>query len=209
MVLVEVRIVGVFYLEFILRFIDTELLSDLQLSYHVNLIFSYHLTDLLGRFRDFKNEQQIFLSYLFFYHTTHKFGHSSARTETNIPRHITLLLFSNIRSFLRELSWWRTYHIEVNKHSSSSSHHGEALNHFSPKQWAVVGREGRFGHNHPSSLFPPLARGHYTSCPPVKWENLCNVEILTWQVTFLTYSTTQIFSSSDHVGRDWRKSSWN
>ena len=92
-----------------------------------------------------------------FYHTTHKFGHSSARTETNIPRHITLLLFSNIRSFLRELSWWRTYHIEVNKHSSSSSHHGEALNHFSPKQWAVVGREGRFGHNHPSSLPSPAA----------------------------------------------------
>ena len=132
------------------------------------LIYNYHIMSTLyshiisqiywwGRFRDFKNVQQLFLSYFCFT----KFGHSSARTETHIPRHKTLLLFSNIRSVLRELSWWRTYHTEVNKHSSSSSHHGEALNHFSPKQWAVVGREGRFGHNHlsspPSSLPSPPA----------------------------------------------------
>ena len=83
------------------------------------------------------------------------------------------------------------------------------------KQWAV-GRQGRFGHNHLSSLLPPCLpspRAILLPVPPVKWENLCNVEILTWQVTLLIptaqLSSAQIFSLSDHVGRGWREWRWS
>ena len=116
------------------------------------LISSHRFTGKVSWFQ--KWTTNIVIIFLF-YHTTHKFGHSSARTETNIPRHITLLLFSNIRSFLRELSWWRTYHIDYRSKQTflfffSSRRSAESL------QSQAVGGGGQRGEvwSQPS-LLPP------------------------------------------------------